>query len=81
MDLAYFLQTTNLNMLFFNLFCNNRLLITPNDIGWPPQCGMPDKRNDSVQNSLTGERVAEKKSTYWDSQERYARIYAPFISY
>ena len=33
MDLAYFLQTTNLNVLFFNLFCNNRLPITPNDIG------------------------------------------------
>ena len=35
MDLAYFLQTTNLNMLFFNLFCNNRLPITPNDIAPP----------------------------------------------
>ena len=35
MDLAYFLQTTNLNMLFLNLFCNNRLPRTPNDIASP----------------------------------------------
>jgi hypothetical protein len=38
MDLAYFLQTTNLNMLFFNLFCNNRLPITPNDIAIVSGC-------------------------------------------